>query len=54
MPTYEYECVKCGKTFQRQEHLNEHESAHPRCPECGAEKVHQVFSPFFAKTSKKS
>ncbi len=54
MPTYQYECTKCGETFQRQERLHEHEEARPHCPGCGAENVRQVVAPFFARTSKKS
>jgi putative FmdB family regulatory protein len=54
MPTYEYRCRDCHETFTRVEHISEHGSSPPRCPKCGGERVEQVLSPFFAKTSKKS
>ncbi|MEJ2678039.1 MAG: zinc ribbon domain-containing protein [Gemmatimonadota bacterium] len=54
MPTYEYRCLECDEVFERPEHISEHTDAHPKCPICGSEKVEQVFSSFFAKTSKKS
>lgn len=54
MPVYEYRCQDCGETFERTEHVDEHQTAHPRCPKCGSENVTHVVTPFFAKTSKKS
>jgi putative FmdB family regulatory protein len=54
MPTYEYRCQDCGETFERVEHISEHQSDHPRCPKCGSEKVAQIPASFHAKTSKKS
>lgn len=54
MPTYEYRCTKCGEQFEQPEHIEEHEKSHPKCPSCGGKKVTQVFSSFFAKTSRKS
>lgn len=54
MPTYEYRCSKCGKVFERQEHVAEHEKSHPRCPKCQSSEVQPVLADFYAKTSKKS
>jgi putative FmdB family regulatory protein len=54
MPTYEYRCNKCGRKFERNEHVKEHDSKHTRCPECRSTRVTQVLGTFFAKTSKKS
>ena len=54
MPTYEYRCDKCGKKFSRVEPISQHGSKRPKCPKCNSVKVTQVFSPFFAKTGKKS
>ena len=54
MPTYEYRCSKCGNTFERQEHLKEHETAHPQCPKCKSRDLQPVLADFFARTSKKS
>ncbi|HUG39929.1 MAG TPA: zinc ribbon domain-containing protein [Longimicrobiales bacterium] len=54
MPMYEYRCGDCGEEFERPEHMEAHETAHPACPRCGGKNVQQVFSSFFAKTSRKS
>ncbi|WP_354086813.1 FmdB family zinc ribbon protein [Burkholderia ambifaria] len=54
MPTYQYRCEKCGKTFESVEHLAEHASAHPPCPQCGSEQIQHVPTPFVAKTPRKS
>jgi putative FmdB family regulatory protein len=54
MPTYEYRCSKCGKAFERQQHIAEHEKSHPRCPKCQSPAVQPVLTDFYAKTSKKS
>lgn len=54
MPTYEYRCAKCGKTFERQEHINKHRAGRKRCPKCHGKTVNQVPGTFFAKTSRKS
>lgn len=54
MVTYEYHCQSCGKQFEQQEHISEHAFTPPRCPECDSEKVEQVHSPVYVKTSKKS
>lgn len=54
MPTYEYRCRKCGKSFERNERISEHVLKHARCPKCKSTRVAQVPGAFFAKTSKKS
>lgn len=54
MPTYEYHCRKCGHTFERIEHISEHEKSHPKCPKCGSSDAEHVLAGFYAKTSKKS
>ena len=54
MPTYEYRCAKCGKTFERQERINKHRAGRKRCPKCHSNTVNQVPGTFFAKTSRKS
>lgn len=54
MPTYEYHCEKCGKRFTRVEPISAHGKRRPSCPKCKSSKISQAFSPFFAKTSKKS
>jgi putative FmdB family regulatory protein len=54
MPTYEYRCQKCGQTFEQVQHMSEHDTAHPFCPQCSSEEVEQMMSNFVAQTSKKS
>lgn len=54
MPTYQYHCLDCGHDFETIEHIDEHARGHPPCPACRSEHVEQVFSPFFAKTARKS
>lgn len=60
MPTYEYRCLDCHATWERTEHIAEHQgvtehtAAAPRCPRCESDRVEHVFSAFFAKTNRKS
>lgn len=54
MPTYEYRCRDCGRTFDRVESLSDHGHARPECPKCKSKRVEQVLMPFFAKTAHKS
>ena len=42
MPTYQYRCEECEKTFERTETISEHEVAKPKCPTCGSKKVSVV------------
>ncbi|MGH7672726.1 MAG: FmdB family zinc ribbon protein [Gemmatimonadales bacterium] len=57
MPIYEYRCTVCGERFSRPESIQEHGAERrlsPPCPKCDAQAVEPVFSPFFAKTVRKS
>ena len=54
MPTYEYRCNHCGEIFERQQHIAEHATAHPRCPKCKSEDVQPQLSDFYARTAKKA
>jgi putative FmdB family regulatory protein len=54
MPTYEYRCVACRKEFTRVESLVEHERSKVVCPECRSTNVERIFTPFYAKTVRKS
>jgi putative FmdB family regulatory protein len=54
MPTYEYRCADCGRSFDRVEPLAEHGRHHPPCPKCGSKHVEQVMTPFYPKTAHKS
>lgn len=54
MPTYEYKCLKCGKRFAAVHRISQHNRSRPACPKCKGKAVQQLFSSFFAKTTKKS
>ncbi|MGD0337721.1 MAG: zinc ribbon domain-containing protein [Bacteroidota bacterium] len=55
MPTYDYHCSDCDKSFNVILSITEHEKTPPLvCPECGSKKIRQVFSGVTVITSKKS
>jgi putative FmdB family regulatory protein len=54
MPTYEFMCEKCKKTFSLMLSLAEYEKGRFRCPDCKSTKVRQQITPFTVNTSKKS
>jgi len=54
MPTYEFECTQCKKTFTEKMTFEEHSRKRVKCPKCGSTKVNQLISTVFVKTSKKS
>ena len=54
MPIYEYRCEACQKEFTVTQSMAEHDLRQNRCPDCGSDQITQLFSPFFAQTSRKS
>ena len=54
VPTYQYRCNECGKSFERTETITEHEAAKVRCPKCNSKKVTQVPGRVHVVTSKKA
>ena len=54
MPTYDYRCENCAKTFSVTLSMSERDKGNIACPGCKEDKVVQLFSTFYAKTSKKS
>jgi putative FmdB family regulatory protein len=55
MPTYEYECTKCGERFAQRRTFEQFDRGKGvKCPKCSSTKVQQLLSTAFAKTSKKS
>jgi putative FmdB family regulatory protein len=54
MPTYDFKCKQCGKKFTLTESYSDHDRHDEKCPKCGSEKVTQLISSVYAKTSKKS
>jgi putative FmdB family regulatory protein len=54
VPTYQYHCRKCGKSFERIETISDHEVVKVRCPKCDSKKVTQVPGRVHVVTFKKS
>jgi putative FmdB family regulatory protein len=54
MPVYQYHCRSCGHDFSRTEPIKDHGHARTPCPKCRSAQVHQVLTPFFAKTARKA
>ena len=54
MPTYDYVCVTCGKRFSRTASIAVHARKRVACPACKSKKVDRIYSPFYAKTVRKS
>lgn len=57
MPTYEFLCQKCEKSFERIYSLEEYEretKKKMKCPTCGSTNVVRQISAVQVKTSKKS
>jgi putative FmdB family regulatory protein len=54
MPTYEFVCEQCKKSFSLLLKLSEYEKKKYSCPKCKSKKVKQQLTPFQTKTAKKS
>ncbi len=54
MPTYEFVCEKCKKSFRVMLSISEYEKKKYACPKCKGKKVRQQISSFQTITSKKS
>jgi putative FmdB family regulatory protein len=54
MPSYEFVCKECKKTFTVIMTLADYEKGRVACPKCKSKKVEQKMAAFFAVTSKKS
>jgi putative FmdB family regulatory protein len=54
VPTYDYLCEKCRKSFSALLTMKEHEAKKVTCPKCGSRRVKQKISCFYAVTSRKS
>jgi putative FmdB family regulatory protein len=54
MPSYQYYCKECKKSFNVIMTMSEHDKGHVSCPKCKSRKVEQKAAAFFAVTSKKS
>jgi len=54
MPTYSFQCKKCGHRFREILSFREFEEGKRKCPKCGGRNIAQLLESFYAKTSKKS
>jgi putative FmdB family regulatory protein len=54
MPTYDYRCEKCRKSFSLTLTISQHDTKRITCPKCGSRSVKQKVTGFFAITKKKS
>ena len=54
MPTYDYRCEACHKSFSVMLSMKEHDDKKIKCPKCGSQRVKQKVSSFFAITSHKA
>ena len=55
MPTYEYRCKACRRSFSLIQTVAQHEKGKPACPKCKKKKdVKQLISGFSVQTSRKS
>lgn len=54
MPTYEYECRKCGHRYALTMSIDDQAKGEPRCPSCKSQQSTQVFEPVFVRTARKS
>ncbi len=54
MPTYDYVCKECKKSFTKVLTLSEYGKGGVVCPHCKSKKVEQKPAAFFAVTAKKS
>jgi putative FmdB family regulatory protein len=54
MPTYEFLCDKCKKTFTLSMSIPDYEKKKYSCPKCKSKKLKQQISAFQTVTSKKS
>ncbi len=54
MPTYEFYCEECNKSFIVILSISEYEEEKYNCPKCKGKKLQQQISSFQTVTSKKS
>ena len=54
MPTYNFYCRECKKSFTLSMALAEYGKGKFACPKCKSKKVDQQMAAFFAVTAKKS
>ncbi|NRB38757.1 MAG: zinc ribbon domain-containing protein [Pseudomonadales bacterium] len=54
MPSYQFQCEKCGNRFSIVESMSQHEKHQEKCPQCSSAELKTRLSAVYVKTSKKS
>ena len=54
MPTYDFHCEKCDKSFSVTISISDYEKKKFSCPKCNGKKLKQMITSFQTVTSKKS
>lgn len=54
MPTYEYECKKCGHGFSLVMSIEQLDKTKVQCPKCKSQDVVQLMEPVFVRASRKA
>jgi putative FmdB family regulatory protein len=54
MPTYDFRCTKCKRSFTVNISFRDYEKGKVKCPRCGGQNVQQQITSFMTKTSRKS
>ena len=54
MASYDYRCTACEHQFTRDLPMRDFGRVKVTCPACRSSKVERVFTPFYAKTIRKS
>ena len=54
MPSYEFQCKKCGERFVVRAHISEIARRPAACPKCKSRVVERLLSAFYARTPRKS
>ena len=54
MPTYDFLCKKCKKTFTVNIPFRDYDRGNVKCPGCGSQSLKQQITSFMTKTSRKS
>ncbi len=54
MASYDFRCTSCDHIFTHDLPMRDLGRVPVTCPDCGSDKVERVFTPFYAKTIRKS
>ena len=54
MPTYVFFCTACKKQFEKAMSVAQRSKTKLSCPHCKSDKVQQLITSFYARTSRKA